>query len=387
MRDEIRQVRALLGAFVAQRADLPPPPPGLSWERVARLVLAHRLAATLGHLFAPGGAPNDVVAVVEDHARALRLRGAWLELELGRCLRALEAAGIRPLLLKGISLGKAVYPSSVQRFALDLDFLVRPDEVDPACRSLESLGYRADTGDRAAYYAAHHVHRILTGANQLGVEMHWGLSRRVAVHHLDPDWFRSGAVEIDLEGVKALVPSPDAQLLHAAAQAVDEGFSDLRRIVDAALLFRSGAGSAPGLAEPARRFGLGPALWALAQTVRDATGDTPPAALVEALRPPASRRASIRALNLADACIALTTRERYGIGQLTRLTCAPDARTTLRRIVRYLAPEAGDLSPSVHPPVGLVAKIRYAAPFAMSLAKMGIYLAWRLATRGFREAR
>lgn len=382
MREEIRHVRALLEAFIAGRPEAPRPPRGLRWDTAARLVLSHRLAAALGPLFVSSGAPDDLASVMEDHARAHRLRAAWMELELVRCLRALEAGGIRPVLLKGISLGKTVYPSAVQRFALDLDLLVRPERVDETCRLLEPLGYRGEPAARAAFYAAHHVHRILTGTTHLGVEVHWALSRRSAYHRLDPEWFLTGAEEIELDGLKTLVPSPGAQLLHAAAQAADEGFSDLRRVADAALLLRRGAGETSGLAERAHRAGLGPALWALVETVRDATGTEPPRPLAEALRPNASRRSCIRALRLADACISLSNRDRYGLCELVRMTCAPDASATARRIRRYVAPAAGDLSPSEELPVGPWRRLRYGAPFALSLVKMAAFLVWRLATRG-----
>jgi hypothetical protein len=59
---------------------------------------------------------------------------------VGRVLAALDAGGIRALLLKGVPLAHTHYPESWLRPALDADLLVRPDDVGAAQRILDALG-------------------------------------------------------------------------------------------------------------------------------------------------------------------------------------------------------------------------------------------------------
>ena len=76
---------------------------------------------------------NEVVTV-----SALNLIGYQ---ELRRVLLSLDENGIRPLLLKGISLAHTVYESPTLRVRGDVDLLFRESEVQRAARILRELGF------------------------------------------------------------------------------------------------------------------------------------------------------------------------------------------------------------------------------------------------------
>jgi Uncharacterised nucleotidyltransferase len=58
----------------------------------------------------------------------------------------LAMAQVPVLLLKGAALAYQVYARSCLRAMVDLDLLVRPDEVEHACVVMRDLGYHAEPG-------------------------------------------------------------------------------------------------------------------------------------------------------------------------------------------------------------------------------------------------
>ncbi len=68
-------------------------------------------------------------------------RYAALTEQLGELLGALEAEGVRPLVLKGCHLAACVYPTPGLRPMSDIDLLFRPEELEGAHFTLLRLGY------------------------------------------------------------------------------------------------------------------------------------------------------------------------------------------------------------------------------------------------------
>jgi hypothetical protein len=67
--------------------------------------------------------------------------------EAAEVVAALEAKGVRPMLLKGVALlAKTRDPGDVARMVGDIDLLVDPEEVETAVEALESLGYALAEG-------------------------------------------------------------------------------------------------------------------------------------------------------------------------------------------------------------------------------------------------
>ncbi len=162
------------------------------------------------------GLLEDIPEVLKAHLRYAYQRNAArnfaLEIELERCLMALNQKGIQAMLLKGaISFVKPIYPHAGLRFLSDIDLLVKGQEFAKAVAILEDLGYTAD-GD---YMPSHHHHQSLTHQTGIGfIELHHcPVSLRYA-DWIDLESWWAEADAVTLGRASALVPSPEHQMLH-----------------------------------------------------------------------------------------------------------------------------------------------------------------------------
>jgi hypothetical protein len=88
---------------------------------------------------------------------------------------ALEAAGIESALLKGPALARTVYPDPALRQSVDIDIIVRPEDVLAAETVLEGLGYRCPIkGFRFSQHQYNHdtFEPPVRGER---IELHWTL--------------------------------------------------------------------------------------------------------------------------------------------------------------------------------------------------------------------
>ncbi|MBY4891631.1 nucleotidyltransferase family protein [Rhodobacteraceae bacterium N5(2021)] len=153
-----------------------------SWELAQEAVAEHRVVA----LVHP--AVRDLACVPQafrDWARQEAHGVALQAMELTRtCIdvdKALKAAGVSPLHLKGPVLGQLAYNSVVRKFSRDLDIFVPPSEANAAIAALEGLGYRrAGQGDEVSARLADAVIRNCKdlkfgGPSGTLIELHWRL--------------------------------------------------------------------------------------------------------------------------------------------------------------------------------------------------------------------
>src|SRR4029450_7192375 len=116
-------------------------PPQADW--MAMLDLANRSLATAqlcAALMASGAAdslPDDVRVFLLDVQSRNRERNRRLVVQLHDALRALNAVGIEPVLLKGIALWAGRPAEQFDRILADIDLLVRGPEVDRAIEALQ----------------------------------------------------------------------------------------------------------------------------------------------------------------------------------------------------------------------------------------------------------
>ena len=147
----------------------------------------------------PGGV-RDYLALLHDRnaERNRRLRAQLIE-----ALRAMNAVGIEPILLKGaIKLFCGDGASIRSRMISDLDINIAPDQVSDVKKALSQLGYGETDNPRE-----------LGRSEDVGViELHDRPNVRSA-RYLTGD-FGTSAPAVEREGVKARVPSQTAQATH-----------------------------------------------------------------------------------------------------------------------------------------------------------------------------
>lgn len=114
------------------------------WERFAKLVgPRHRVAGLACAALLSAGVvlPQSAARRLGRQAQRIAQRNRLFAAETVHLHRALGAAGIPALALKGTSLAQLVYGSPDIKHAGDIDLLVPPDRADDALHVLEREGY------------------------------------------------------------------------------------------------------------------------------------------------------------------------------------------------------------------------------------------------------
>ncbi len=239
---------AYLAAVMRQEPRPPPECTSDDWNRFLELLGPHWIAAVLyRHIRDLPAECRPPETVMTD------LHRAWLHAEArslgtGRQIRqvigALEAEGIRVLLLKGPALARTVYPAAAMRQGSDIDLFIPHGDMQRCENVMAALGYACPY--RAAEHAPRTEHHQTfypeaEGAGPFGIEVHWRLDCGFG---LSPDGFsdeifsRSIRVEAD-DATFSTLSVPDHllyQALHMACQHCSA--TRLSWIYDIALLAR-----------------------------------------------------------------------------------------------------------------------------------------------------
>ena len=219
-----------------------------AWRGTADLVeidpAALRIAGLLADRLADLGAREDEAArLILWRVRFTWLRTVTLRKRVAPVLAALDARGIRGLLVKGPAVLHHVGGATAWRPMEDLDLLVDPADVGATAAVLEEQGFTSDFGaafrNHPAYFEALHAVGFDDGEGGL-VDLHW----RGAHARRDPALERerfTGAVRGDLLGAPVWFPRAEEVLL----QAVEHGAAlapapDGAWAADVALLLRDG---------------------------------------------------------------------------------------------------------------------------------------------------
>lgn len=131
---------------------------------------------------------------------------------------ALTSAGIRSLVLKGPAVIRWLYPEVTDRYSVDVDLLVSPDDVDRAEVVLEGLGFMADEPKRDD----RHSWGLTRPVDGRGIDLH---HRLVGVGVSDErawDIFSADTETQEVGGRLVEVLAPGARALHLALHAAQE---------------------------------------------------------------------------------------------------------------------------------------------------------------------
>jgi hypothetical protein len=219
-------------------------PPTTDWMAILELANRSLVTAQLSRLLDGSSEkesiPEDVrVFLLEVRARN-RERNRRLIAQLHEAVRALNGAGIEPVLLKGIALWASRADVEFDRILADIDLLIRPSEVERAISALTDAGFAL-----TARYPGNDVHVVA----EFGRPTDVGL---IDLHQRPPG--PPGVAEIEnlaaycipaiLDGSRALRPCAAIQIfflvLHDQFHDGDywRGGMDVRHLLDIAELSR-----------------------------------------------------------------------------------------------------------------------------------------------------
>jgi hypothetical protein len=187
------------------------------WRRAATAARSEGLELWLYRRIARSAlnVPDDVRERLGQASTHLTARALALAAELAAILRALAAAGVACVPLRGAALAERVYDDACARPAGDIDLLVRRIDLDAVEATLRALGFRAV--DRGAGFARDFSYTLELVRDVHGgvvVEPHWTLAYPPFADALDMDrvWARCRAGRV--VGEATLLLAPEATLLN-----------------------------------------------------------------------------------------------------------------------------------------------------------------------------
>jgi putative nucleotidyltransferase-like protein len=192
----------------------------------------HGLSGLVLHALERSGARLPEADAEQLRRDALGFRAASVKVKrlLGRSLDALSAAGVAPVVLKGIPLAERLYGDAGHRASTDVDLWVLPEDVSRAQHALEGLGLRAAP--------AHEPHHVELFSPEGLVELH-----RYPIapfgELLPGTALRDRAIESETGGRRHLRLAPDDELLYLAVHATNHLLQRLAWVYDLKLVARA----------------------------------------------------------------------------------------------------------------------------------------------------
>ncbi|MBW1779883.1 MAG: nucleotidyltransferase family protein [Deltaproteobacteria bacterium] len=212
----------------------------IEWDRVFETALQWNIAPMLYRLIrkrpdVPNASdiPGDALRNIEAaYTKTYMVNRANFS-ELAKIVKALAAADVRVLLLKGAHLAQFVYPDIGLRWMADIDILIRRDDLKRAVRVLVQMGYAYPVQEAAVWddfgekkeirdqealvdwYKTDHMHLIYSNPNGIQtLEIHWGIAKSASPFtiHTEGLWERARVEKMN--GASVWVLSPEDLLLH-----------------------------------------------------------------------------------------------------------------------------------------------------------------------------
>jgi hypothetical protein len=264
----------------------------LAW--VSRQGLAPLLYDRLQRLDLIDALPPSITTTLQRLYYANAVRNDLLYRELHGALRALQDAGITPIILKGAALAETVYAQRALRPMSDTDILIRPEAVDRAAAILADLGYTRPGPPQAdAWRQADRYHIVLTkpspAFNEWHLELHWHLDRPSRPFAIDLEGLWARARPVRIANTHALVLSPEDLLLHVCLHTCKHQFTffGLRACCDIAATVRH-YGATLDWAQVTQRAGqwqVAPYVYLPLRLAQELIGAAVPEAVLDGLRP------------------------------------------------------------------------------------------------------
>lgn len=319
-----------------------PLPANLNLDAFQDLMTAHNILPTLAPTLLHANLPTSFTQMLTESIRLAEQTNIIMLLELTRFLDKLESAGCHTIVLKGAGLVQTIYHSIGDRIFADLDILVPLAKVEEAQMILEDLGYTAaKTAASIEYYTKYHFHQIMRSPLGITVEIHWNLTPPNSYYQFNLDRLIARAQIIDTPNGPIYIPSWTDQLLHCVYQNIGDGFSGLRRVIDAALILPL-IKDQEKLAAEAIEQNLASGLWAVLYLVQGLTGTLVPNSLIERIQPPNLAAKCFESLELLEHCLQQSGSKKILLNELTDWLCLPGRKAATHEIWHYIFPRSED---------------------------------------------
>jgi hypothetical protein len=222
----------------------------LDWAAVERRADYHSMMPPVAYALKRYGGdlvPQEVCERLQQRLLlTTRSNLAWLQ-EWRRILQAFEDAGISVISLKGPALALLAYRIISLREFVDLDLLIRPDDLLRARNVLLRAGYQLRfplAGNTDAAWLRSRNRQLDFVNNELGtlIDLHWGALHDMFSFQLPVDQLFESAQAEHHEGISFLSLSPEYLLLFLCAHGTKHCWPDLRGLCDVACYVQTAQG-------------------------------------------------------------------------------------------------------------------------------------------------
>jgi hypothetical protein len=189
--------------------------PDLNWhfilDRAAELGIA---PLTYSHLKISGqesSIPPEILNELRSRRRDSAVTAIRQSAKLKEILWGLRSKQIPAIVMKGAALGELLYESAGLRPMLDVDLMIRNEDLDAATKVLVELGYSCDESyQEAGWYKSHHHHLapFVSSDRSVVVELHYELASPQANLAIATDalWQRARPFQIASDAAMILAP-------------------------------------------------------------------------------------------------------------------------------------------------------------------------------------
>ena len=205
---EIRFILQAAKLFLYPETEASPVPPALDWNRVLAAAQWHRLDAILYRVLLehyPEAAPETAMKQLEERYRRYAHKGLVLTARLNQILKDFKKHNLPVLQLKGITLAQLAYGDLALRPCLDLDLLVKPEDLPLAISRLEALGFKRATPlpEHAEAVQTRIDYETTLSDGVVSVDLHWACARFREMFPIDLDKALESPQWVEIGGVKA----------------------------------------------------------------------------------------------------------------------------------------------------------------------------------------
>lgn len=217
---------------------------GIDWDVFVSLVRRHGVSA-LAHSMLCRNAGNWVPEIKKELLKTQHLQMSVKSLqqlaELIRINTLFSAQGIQMIPLKGVLLSHLLYGNSAMRDSLDIDILVKPEDVDRSDILLKSEGYQCEypgveLTQQQKTHLQHHIHHYEYKHVEYGfnLELHCR-SFLWTVEQTEELWKNNQVT--DLHGSQFINLSDNSLLLYLCEHGARHNWFRLKWLSDVAMLF------------------------------------------------------------------------------------------------------------------------------------------------------
>ncbi len=213
----------------------------VDWKHLLDLARFHGVTPLLAHHLTSNGlldmVPVTYVQLLKQAYHSNLYRNLRLSTELEEVCSGLAQRGIESLTLKGPVMAEMLYGNPGLRRIVDLDLLVRREDLPEAGSFLLARGYHQITPRWNGEHPFHQAPYVKQGQVPVYIELHWSLDDPALLSIAESAvWQRAQPVEIAGKTVRVL--SPEDNLLFLANQLSKQDDCWLRTVGDIAVLIK-----------------------------------------------------------------------------------------------------------------------------------------------------